>query len=197
MTALNEGLYEDNEKVSVYDRAICFEGGPFTRETGLVRDMFGTIRAIVPRYTDMGDCTIIYAEHVYILVRRRLPDVMMSLATELGTTPAAAAARARKVIGDVRSVPIALAPNLVLMPVHVRRARVRNDCTRAYLNVAGEFPLKLEDGADGVDAVIGHDHLPILMPEKALERQLILTKLLMYREEASALRALMHMKLQR
>ena len=87
-------------------------------------------------------------------------------------------------------------------PEHWRRGAWDSDFVTGMKTVKTAFnrPFKkeekgLEDAIlTALKEMIGEEPGTI---EKALERQLILTKLLMYREEASALRALMHMPLQR
>ena len=151
----------------------------------------GSVRAICPEYVDgRGDCTRLYLMGAQeLLVELKAAAVLQGFARRSGRSLALARRRAHDLLGSGHDLPLALDPQMVLMPVYVRRARFRGDGTRAYLNLAADLPPDLVEEAGHAEVAIGPCRFPVLWSPLTLRRAVRLASLASEHERTRALLA--------
>lgn len=96
-----------------------------------------SIAAIVPDYQDSGDISIIiYRDGVKETNPRKVRSVIIKLAKHHCADLVLLKKKAAEIAGKTLYNPIVLGPELVLVPLKIRKPRIPNDNTLAYINLA-------------------------------------------------------------
>lgn len=95
-----------------------------------------TIQALLPSYTEQGDCTIIIrADGTRTTWNVRLRAALSRLARSQATDLTALKHNCSQTTNRSILQPLPLAPGLVLFPVKVRIPRIKGDITTGYINL--------------------------------------------------------------
>ncbi|BEU86667.1 hypothetical protein TAMA11512_01310 [Selenomonas sp. TAMA-11512] len=147
----------------------------------------GRITAILPAYTEKGDATrILLSTGEEVLLAVRTKRALELLAARHCQSLELLRRWGRRHVNGMNGLALAMAPELVLLPLRVRAPRVRGDATLGFINVAlGEVRLRpVEMGTELI--------LPTGQPIRSLwqaatvRRHLLSARLLAHQREAEA-----------
>lgn len=113
------------------------------------------IEAAVPVYTMQGDCTRIYLEGGRVVTLQiQLKRFLIILAKQHCQTLALLRSRAVRETEMRNAAPLAMDPELVLLPFRCRKPRVEGDNTLGCVNVAAVRAEQLQEGRRTGETVI-------------------------------------------
>ena len=138
------------------------------------------IAAIIPYYGLAGDSTrIITRDGGIVTLTSRIRTVIRHLAQSRVVDLAALKTKARLATARQNLSPLPLAPELVLVPLKVRRPRVAGDITTGYINMYAISAVKANRHRPYQATLIlaGTTELPVIWTVATVQRQLALARL--------------------
>ena len=134
------------------------------------------ILAIIPYYSPIGDQTIIYTTNNTIKLNLKIKTVIKRIAYRHAIDLLALKARNYKLTKRILSPPLPFSADLVLLPLKVRKPKIKGDATIGYINFKHFNKLKQHNNHTAV--LIDYNlEIQTLWTEKTVQHQLQLAHL--------------------
>ena len=138
------------------------------------------IVALLPIYSPQGDsCQILSTDGNSQAVSKRLRTVLQQLLRHQAIDPAELRRQSSAITGGRLQQPLALSPELILIPFKVRSPRVSGDSTIGYINLYAVASVKKQAAFPYRSLILLHNggQLPSMWSAKKMQQALAMGKL--------------------